>query len=211
MLYLIRHGEAEGNAQGRIMGQRDWPLTATGRAQAAALGRWLAAGGTALAAVYGSDLQRAAETAAILVDACGGGPVRLRPDLRELGRGELEGRTYAEAAELRRSPEVALGLEPDAAVAARLHRAAAELRAAALEAPVAAVAHGGSISRLLSLFLGLGAAGGPAAPGFALDNTAVSVLDFTAGRTQVLCLNAVCHLAPALPRWVGPRRPGGAG
>ena len=42
MLYLIRHGETIWNAEGRYQGQRDSPLTASGRQQAKVLG-WLLA------------------------------------------------------------------------------------------------------------------------------------------------------------------------
>ena len=40
-LYLARHGESTGNAQRLIFGQRDYPLTDKGRAQARALGQSL--------------------------------------------------------------------------------------------------------------------------------------------------------------------------
>jgi len=200
VLLLIRHGQAEGNAQGRVMGQTDLPLTEAGRGQAAALGAWLQARGIRFRAVYASDLRRAADTARILSAACGG-PLLLRPELRELGRGSVEGRTHAEAAELRRLPGVAESFEREDAVALRLARAGAELRAAALEGPVAAVAHGGSISRLLRLYLGLPLAARPGESGFSLDNTGLTVLDFRAGRTTLLCCNALYHLPPDALRW----------
>lgn len=41
-IFLLRHGETEWNAAGRFQGQRDSPLTACGREQAAQLGRILA-------------------------------------------------------------------------------------------------------------------------------------------------------------------------
>ena len=40
-IFLLRHGETEWNAEGRFQGQRDSPLTARGREQAAQLGRIL--------------------------------------------------------------------------------------------------------------------------------------------------------------------------
>ena len=40
-LYLARHGESTGNAERLIFGQRDYPLTEKGRAQARALERSL--------------------------------------------------------------------------------------------------------------------------------------------------------------------------
>ncbi len=40
-VFLLRHGETRWNAVGRFQGQRDSPLTARGRDQAAQLGRVL--------------------------------------------------------------------------------------------------------------------------------------------------------------------------
>lgn len=198
MLYLIRHGQSEGNAQSRIMGQMDLPLTARGRQEALALARWLSGRGASFARVYASDLVRAAATAAPVAAACGGRSVLIRPDLRELGRGALEGRTLAEAAELRRLPGIIEGFEPEDAVAGRIARIGAELRAAAIEADVAAVAHGGSIGRLLQFYLGL-PAGRSDGPRFRLDNTGVTILRFPHGSTEVVCVNALYHLGTDAP------------
>lgn len=63
-LYIVRHGESEGNVLGIIQGHRDFPLTARGKEQAAILARDLA--GVTFMAVYASDLARAKETAAIV-------------------------------------------------------------------------------------------------------------------------------------------------
>ncbi len=203
-LYLVRHGESEGNAARRIMGQMDLPLTETGRAQAAALGAWLARGGAGLRAVYTSDLSRAAETASAIAAACGGIPIHVRPDLRELGRGALEGRTLVEAAGLRRDPAVLQSFEPEPAVAVRIRRAAAELREASCAAQVAAVAHGGSISRLLRLWLGAGGAPGAGDGTFHVANTGLTVVDFRRGRPEVLCVNARYHLPEPAAGWLPP-------
>ena len=61
---LVRHGETDWNRERRYQGQRDTPLSATGRAQAEAAGRLLA--GERLQAVWSSPLQRARETAAAI-------------------------------------------------------------------------------------------------------------------------------------------------
>ena len=77
VLYLVRHGESEWNRIGRIQGRRESPLTGTGRAQAAALGRMLRAvlpdPGIDIVA---SPLQRAFETATIIAGALGRVPGR---------------------------------------------------------------------------------------------------------------------------------------
>ena len=77
VLYLVRHGESEWNRIGRIQGRRESPLTGTGRAQAAALGRMLRAvlpdPGIDIVA---SPLQRAFETATIIAGALDRAPRR---------------------------------------------------------------------------------------------------------------------------------------
>ncbi len=65
-LYIARHGESEGNVLGIIQGHADFPLTTTGKSQAAELAAQLA--GVAFAAVYSSDLVRAHHTAAAVAN-----------------------------------------------------------------------------------------------------------------------------------------------
>lgn len=89
---LVRHGQSEWNADGRWQGQADPALTDLGRHQAQHAARSL---GT-VDAIVSSDLQRAAETAAILSGELGVGPVVLEPDLRERHAGEWQGLTRAE-------------------------------------------------------------------------------------------------------------------
>ena len=95
-IVLLRHGESEGNAQGRMQGRRDYPLSALGREQATRAGAFIAQSGLGFAAVYCSPLKRASETAGI-VAACG---VRPEPvideDLPEIGAGSIEGLNEAE-------------------------------------------------------------------------------------------------------------------
>jgi probable phosphoglycerate mutase len=92
-LLLVRHGETDWNASGRLQGHTDRPLNAHGRAQAKALSEQLA--GAGLAAVYASDLVRARETAEI-VGARLGLTVVTDPDLREKDWGTWEGLTSDE-------------------------------------------------------------------------------------------------------------------
>ena len=89
---LIRHGQSEWNADGRWQGQADPPLTDLGRHQALHAARNL---GT-VDAIVASDLQRASETALIIAEALGVGPVVLEPGLRERDAGEWSGLTRAE-------------------------------------------------------------------------------------------------------------------
>jgi broad specificity phosphatase PhoE len=92
-LLLVRHGETDWNADGRLQGQTDRPLTDYGRRQAAKLADDLA--GEELDAIYASDLSRARETAEIVAERFAL-PVLLDPDLREKNWGSWEGLTAVE-------------------------------------------------------------------------------------------------------------------
>ncbi|MGH9273389.1 MAG: histidine phosphatase family protein [Acidimicrobiales bacterium] len=89
---LVRHGQSEWNADGRWQGQADPALTDLGRHQALHASRALGV----VDAIVASDLQRAAETAAIIAGELGVGPLVLDPDLRERHAGEWQGLTRAE-------------------------------------------------------------------------------------------------------------------
>ena len=69
ILFLIRHAESTWNAARRWQGWGDPPLSERGLEQAEALARALA--GEAIDALFTSDLQRAAQTAAPLARALG--------------------------------------------------------------------------------------------------------------------------------------------
>jgi probable phosphoglycerate mutase len=93
---MIRHGETAWNAEGRVQGQTDVPLSAVGEAQARALRAALE--GMRFAALYASDLARVRQTAAPIAAALGLEP-RLDARLRERHYGKFETLTYAEARE----------------------------------------------------------------------------------------------------------------
>ncbi|HVS84538.1 MAG TPA: histidine phosphatase family protein [Gaiellaceae bacterium] len=87
-LLLVRHGETDWNASGRLQGHTDTPLNDFGRRQARLLAEQLA--DEQLDAVYSSDLARARETAEIVGERlCL--PVAVDPDLRERNWGSWEG------------------------------------------------------------------------------------------------------------------------
>jgi probable phosphoglycerate mutase len=91
-LLLVRHGQSEWNAVGRWQGQADPPLTDVGRAQARAAARAVGS----VDAVFSSDLQRARETADVIAERIGVGPVIADPGLRERDAGEWSGLTRDE-------------------------------------------------------------------------------------------------------------------
>lgn len=91
-ILLVRHGQSEWNAAGRWQGWADAPLSDLGRRQA----QEAAAAVGAVDAVVASDLQRAADTALIISEAIGVGPVLTDEDLRERDVGEWTGLTRDE-------------------------------------------------------------------------------------------------------------------
>lgn len=88
-VYLVRHGETVWNAERRIQGQSDSPLTEKGEQQARQVGERVKQLG--ITHVIASDLGRTRRTAEIIADACGCG-VTLDARLRELNMGVLEKR-----------------------------------------------------------------------------------------------------------------------
>ncbi len=83
-LFLVRHGESAYNAEGRIQGQADAPLTAAGREQATTIADLVA--GLPADGVVASDLQRARDTAVL----AGRAAHELDPRWRERGMGEWQ-------------------------------------------------------------------------------------------------------------------------
>jgi probable phosphoglycerate mutase len=94
-LLLIRHGETAWNAEHRIQGHLDIPLSTSGFRQAQRLAERLA--GEAIAAVYSSELARAWFTALPLAERLGV-EVSAEPRLRERSFGIFEGLTLDEVA-----------------------------------------------------------------------------------------------------------------
>lgn len=105
-LYFIRHGETDWNREGRLQGQTDIPLNSLGRRQAEAVGRHLvdpAVTGLDREAfrrlpLYVSPMIRTQETTWIMLEALGMSDrgFTTEPDLKEIGFGSWEGRTWPE-------------------------------------------------------------------------------------------------------------------
>src|SRR5215210_1722230 len=94
---LIRHGQSQGNAEGRFGGHTATPLSARGRRQSEATARALSS--EIFSAIYSSDLPRAIETAMPLARLTGL-EVLGTEAFRERSVGVMEGLTFEEAAAL---------------------------------------------------------------------------------------------------------------
>ena len=160
--YLVRHGEPVWNAERRIQGQSDSPLTEKGEQQAWQVGERVKHLG--ITHIIASDLGRTRRTAEIIADACGCS-VTLDPRLRELNMGVLEKRpldgltaeeeqwraTLVNGTEGGRIPEG----ESMTEMATRMHAALN----ACLDLPAGSrpllVSHGMALGALVSTILGL--------------------------------------------------------
>ncbi|TMC46699.1 MAG: histidine phosphatase family protein, partial [Chloroflexi bacterium] len=161
-LRLVRHGETDWNAEGRIQGHLDVPLNARGAEQARRVAEELAGSGAQL--VLSSDLSRATQTAAIIAEHLGV-PLVLDAGLRERNLGALQGKTAADlggadggqafVSRMVNDP----GARPEggeslAEFRARLGGRIGELVARPPAADVVLVSHGGAIRAALLALLG---------------------------------------------------------
>ena len=95
-LYLIRHGQSAGNAEGRFGGHGPTPLSELGQQQAEKTAKVLAKEG--ISAIYSSDLLRAVQTAEPLAKLLNL-PIHKSDAFRERNVGVLEGLTFDESKE----------------------------------------------------------------------------------------------------------------
>ena len=199
-LVLIRHAESKGNAEGRIQGQLDIPLTERGRAQAEATARRLKR--TSLCAVYSSPLSRALHTAEAIAAVQGLAPVILS-DAQEYHFGEAAGFTFAELRERFQRPLDATGHTaasvPEYPGEEGRERFKERVCSAfqgvcedhSADDAVAIVSHAGPIAVFLLDVLGL-----PyrrPVP-LAIHNCSLSIVDIRDGRMVIEALNDTCHL-----------------
>lgn len=101
LVYMIRHGQTDWNAEGRLQGQKDIPLNDVGRQQASNNGKALKALLGAAASDFdyvASPLGRTRETMELVRAAMGFDPLAYRTDERlvEVSFGDWEGFTISE-------------------------------------------------------------------------------------------------------------------
>ena len=161
-LYLIRHGEVEGVALGKLIGRTDLPLSERGLEQSSHLAELLST--SQLSAVYSSDLQRAkmtAETIAMHNDL----QLQESAAWREIDMGEWEGRTLAALYEEAPGPVAQLFNDPASftyphgesfqGFTARITGALDQLLATHNSGNVALIAHGGVCRVIIGSVLGM--------------------------------------------------------
>src|SRR3989442_755381 len=198
-LALIRHGETVENLAGRGRGGGDAPLPGNGRRQAVAVAGRLKGRGPH-AAIYGSPLARALETARLVAAVLGPLAVQVDPGLSEYDFGEWDGLTPAELRErgfwqaVRQDARFAPpGGEPFVEAARRVVAALSAIARAHVGGSVVVVGHGLSLAAGLALLL----RGDPTeAARYALDNGGMAELSIAATpRLLAIDFAAACELA----------------
>ncbi|MCB0197484.1 MAG: histidine phosphatase family protein [Anaerolineae bacterium] len=185
-LWLIRHGESEGNLERRIQGWQDFPLTNRGRRQAARLAERLAEE-AGIEAIITSPLARAATTAEI-IGAVLGLPIHYDDRLKEYNFGPIEGLTREEIREkyplvwaawqLNEFWEPLPGEEGEVMFENRIQAAMNDIVAnLSEESSIAVVMHGGAMNTCLRSMLGIKERGWRM---FAFDNASVNLIQLQA-------------------------------
>ena len=188
-LYLVRHGETDWNAAGRLLSFTDEPLNVRGETQASALAVALA--GVRWDRALSSPLVRARRTAELILATGAGGPdLEIDARLRELDFGPYEGWSEAQleadpvAATRRRDGAQLPGVEPDEEVVSRARAFLASLDGR--HGTTLVVGHGRMLRILIATELGLPAS---FARSLRMRNCRPAILE--PGRTPLLlALNA---------------------
>ena len=198
-IFLIRHGEAEGNLYRRCQGQGDVLLTRNGERQASFLTPRFAE--VPLEAVYSSDLKRAMATARAAGAGRGLAPIP-EPRLREMGFGVWEGKTWGEINRLwpeekrffLTDPEklTVPGMESARAVAERYYAALAEIARRHEGGCAAAAGHGMAIRLLAADLRGVPFSRIQEVP--LCSNTAVTTLVWDGETFRIEDYNDTSHL-----------------
>jgi probable phosphoglycerate mutase len=195
ILYCIRHGESAYNAEGRIQGQEDPPLSDLGRRQGERLAAAFA--GQKIDAVYSSPLARALDTARPVAAALGL-EVRVLDDLKELHAGIFQGRSWAELCDFcpgecerwsSQDPDFQIPGGESRRDLMRRGRAALEAIRGGGGERVIVVAHGGLLNAALKSILDIPAERNP----FTFFNASISQLAWD-GHVKLLTLNQIDHL-----------------
>ena len=197
-LLIVRHGETEWNAEGRIQGHTDIGLSENGAQQARSLGQRLA--DRQIDVAYSSDLKRTSETARL---ALGHRNVVLNetPRLREYHKGIFEGMTLTEIQtqfpdeypkylekDLSYAPE---GGETTRDVSTRMASIFQEIKAKHLDETVLVVSHGGALRAAMVSLLGMPLEGNWS---FVFGNCGLPMVDTFADNAGLRLFNDTSHI-----------------
>lgn len=189
LICLVRHGETDWNAEGRLQGREDVPLNEKGRRQAGITGRFLKV--SSWSAIVTSPLARAKTTAEIINTFVGDVPLFESGLLIERDYGEASGMTMEERD--RHFPDgVIPGKENDAQLKDRAIQALEAIKERYPDENVVLVAHGGIIKAILRALSN----GGLDKHSFKLFNTSISHIE-SSGKEgwRIVDYNQIGHLS----------------
>ncbi len=197
-VHLIRHGQSQFNAMGKVQGHTNSPLTLQGHSQARAVGEALK--GREISALYTSDLLRARQTAEEIGAILGMAPQPVE-GLREVSLGEWEGKEIEEirvndprTLELWYSAPMEAkipGAEPLGAFRERVLATFEEIVGSHPYGEIVIVSHGGVLSVIIAHILEMSL---NSLWRFRLDNASISRLLFGLMVPKVTLLNSTAHL-----------------
>lgn len=184
---LLRHAQSEGNAQGVLQGQSDFPLSETGVQQAEALARRWRKDRVLFDCILSSPLSRARQTAEIIAAALGA-PLELNKDWMERDNGQIAGLRPEEIDERGLRPPFVhlyqpIGMDGESQweLFLRAGRAVQDL----LHRPPGkylVVSHGGILNLAMYAILGIVPQANFHGPRFRFRNTAFAALEYDPDR-----------------------------
>ena len=186
-LTLLRHGESTGNAENRLQGQSDYPLSEKGRAQAQALAARWQAEGVSFRVAIASPLLRARETAEIVAGALNV-PLEFDPLWMERHNGKMSGLLQDEARALYPDQGFVNPYQPLAETGEgdwQLYLRAGQALYNLLQRPPGrylVVSHGGTLNMTLYAILGITPQANYQGPRFQFKNTSFSHVSYSPER-----------------------------
>ena len=198
-LYFIRHGESQGNLEGKIQGSMDFPLSALGEKQVDLISSYC--NDIHLDYIYSSDLTRAYETAKKIGEVKEL-PVRKWEKIREVHLGPLQGMTREEIKDkypITQEKSIITsgiaGTETVEELTERCQSLLDQLEKAHKNDSVALISHGGFISIFLMFMIAKDQWASLQRP-FVIGNTSVTLIEWHGGQETPLLhyTNRTAHL-----------------
>jgi broad specificity phosphatase PhoE len=202
LIYLVRHGQSQGNIEGWVQGLLDSPLSERGREESLCLAKRLKRE-TKIDLIFTSPLKRAFDTSQIIAHrlAC---PLITDQDLREYNMGPIAGLTPQEikqhyparyqAFERNEYPTYLPGEEGREAFEKRVRQSFTRiLRQMNNEQVAVVVSHSGTLNACLRNWLEIN---NHNQRPFAFANASLSLVSLKGDSKMLIHLNDTCHLTP---------------
>lgn len=186
MICLVRHGETDWNAQGKIQGRTDIPLNELGKQQAKECRDFLSQSNWDV--IISSPLKRAKQTAEIINEGLHI-PLIEMEEFQERSFGDAEGMPLDER--IRKFPDRNYpNQEERSDLQARLLKGIKQIHSTYRDKKVLLVAHGAVINAILSMF----SKGEIGSGKTSLINACISTVQFLEDKWNIIDYNQVSHL-----------------